>query len=172
MLSRRNLAVLFVAVMLMSALAGCAAGAVEAPEREVELSMDAAMSGQEKAMAGLLTGQVEWTEEEFSSLVTALLQQNAGDVPLDSVTAWFTPDALYLRATLADGTQVDLAGNVMVENNRVAVDLVGASAAGVSIAGPLLGVVEGAINRALDDDSLGVAASVGTGDGVLMVGLQ
>ena len=170
---KRNLAVSLVALLLLGLLAGCASGGVMVPEREVMMSMEEAQMAQEKAMAGLFAGSVEWTESEFSSLVTELIKQNGGaGVPIEGVTAWFSPDTLYLRAHLPGVMTADLAGNIMVENNRLSIELSQAGAMGMAATGPILSVIEGAINRALDDDSLGVAVSVGMGEGTLMVGLQ
>ena len=171
MLSRRNLAVSFVAVMLLAMLAGCAAGDVQVPDRAVEISMDEALAAQDAAMAGVLMGSAEWTESQFSSLVTELIKQNAAGVPIESVKAWFTSEGLVLSVALTDGSAVVLSGNVMVEDNRIKVDLTGASALGMSVASPLLDVVEGAINRALDDPSLGVAVGVNMGEGTLSVAI-
>lgn len=172
MLSRRNLAVSFVAVLLLALLAGCQSGTIEVPDRDVATSMDAAMKAQEKGFEALLTGQVEWSEEEFTSLVNALLQQNLPGAPVDEIKAWFTDTGMVLQAKLADGTVLAAAGNVMVEDQRVKVDLSGASALGFTVSGELLTVVEEAINRALDDPAMGVAVGVSTDDGTLMVNME
>lgn len=173
MLNRRNLAVALVAVFLLALLAGCSAAAIEVPDREVQNDIETALAAQDKAIAGLMMGGIELTESEFSSLLTALIAQNLGaDSPIQSITAWFTPEQLFLSAMMADGSSVDLVGNVGVVDNRVVVDLAAASAMGLSVAGPMLDVVETALNRALDDPSLGVAVDVATGDGTIMIGLQ
>ncbi len=172
MLNRRYLVVSVVLVLLVAVLAGCGAGAAAMPDREVTISIDEALAAQDAAMAGMLTGQAEWTESQFSSLVTELLKQNLGaGSPIQEVKAWFMPEGLVLAATLADGSQVVLSGNVMVENNRIKLDLKEAAAMGMVAAGPVLDIVEGAINRALDAPELGVAVNVATGDGTLSLGL-
>ena len=172
MLNRRYLVVSVVLVLLVAVLAGCGAGAAMLPDREVTVSIDEALAAQDAAMAGLLTGQAEWTESQFSSLVTELIKQNLGaGAPVQEVKAWFTPEGIVVAAALADGSQVVLAGDVMVENNRVKLDLKEAAAMGMVAAGPVLDMVEGAINRALDAPELGVAVAVDTGDGTLSLGL-
>ncbi|MCB0133262.1 MAG: hypothetical protein KDD78_20505 [Caldilineaceae bacterium] len=173
MLNRKNLAVTFAVVLLLAVLAGCSGGNVMVPDREVAISMDDAMAAQNKAMEGLMMGSVEWTEGEFSSLLTALIEQNLGEgAPITGVTAWFEPDnMLYLRVGLPGGLSADLGGQIMVEDNMIKVDLSEAGAAGMAVSGAMLDVVEGAINRALDDPSLGVAVNVETGDGTLALSL-
>ena len=79
MLNQRNWAVLFVLVLLVSSLAACSAGPVMMPDRDVEISVDEAMIAQDKGLAGLMMGSVDWTESEFSSLLPVLLEQNGGD---------------------------------------------------------------------------------------------
>ena len=49
MLNRRIWVVALVALLLMSSLAGCAMGDVSAPDREVPISVDAALEGQKTA---------------------------------------------------------------------------------------------------------------------------
>ncbi len=171
MLNRKNLVVTFVLVLLIAALSGCMAGGEAMLERSPDISMDAAMEAQNKAMAGLMAGQVEWTESEFSSLLTALIQQNLGSDMISGVGANFNPDNEVVLAVGTPFGEAVLSGKLMVEDNILQIDLEEASAMGMSAAGSILGVVEGAINRALDDPSLGVAVGVETGDGTLFLSL-
>ena len=171
MLNRKNLVVSFVVVLLLAMLAGCAAGGAEMPEGDVEISMDAAMAAQEKAMQGLMTGQVEWTESEVSSLLTELIKQNLGEMGLiTGVTAMFGDGQIALQIDTVAGP-VQLVGDIMVTDNIVQVELDQASAMGMTATGPILAVVEGAINRALNSPELGVALNVEAGDGTLGVGM-
>ena len=170
MLNRKNLVVSFVVVLLLAMLAGCAAGSVTMPE-DVEVSMDAAMAAQEKAMQGLMTGQVELSSSELSSLLTELIKQNLGEMGLiTGVTTAFNDGEIAILIDTVAGP-VGLVGNVMVDDNIVSVDLQQASAMGMAATGPILEVVEGAINRALNDPSLGVALSIEAGDDSVMVGM-
>ena len=171
MLNRKNLVVSFVVVLLLAMLAGCAAGGAAMPEDAPEISMDAAMAAQEKAMQGLMTGMVTLTDSELSSLATELLKQNLGEGGLVSgLVVQTEPGMMYISAETPFGP-VQLVGNVMVEDNIVQVELDQAAAMGMNVSGPLLGVVEGALNRALNSPELGVAVSVEAGDGELSVGL-
>ncbi len=176
MFSRKNLLVTVILVLVVAVLAGCgsAAEAVQVPDREIMVNMDAAMAGQAKGMEGLMTGSVTWTEEEFSSFVTTLLQQNLGGMaPVEGVKAWFEGDnGLVLQVGLPGGMTADLAGKIEVNDaNHIQVDLEAASAMGLTAAGSILDVIEGAINRALADDSLGVALNVETAPGEITIGL-
>ena len=150
--------------------ADCAV-AIPVPERDVEISVDAALAAQDAAMAGLMAARIVVTESEFSSLVNLLLQQNAGMASIGELTFWFTPDAMYIRTTLPDGSSFDIVGNIAVENSQIIVDLIGASSDDYVVPGSTLDVIEGAINRALDDITLGVALDLKTGDGFLEIGI-
>ncbi len=177
MLNRKNLAVSLVVVLLLTMLAGCTTGeAAGWPDRDVEVSLDTALAAQDAGIAGLMMGNLQWTESEFSSFLTELVKQNAGEANVvENITAWFEPgNEVFLRVELTPGTMpfgnvVELAGNVDVEGNYVQVDLSDAAVGGMRVAGPMLDVVSGAINRALADPSLGVAVDVETGDGTLGV---
>lgn len=178
MVNRKNVAVVFVFVLLLGLLAGCAAQPVQLPEREVPVSMEEAMAAQEAGMAGLATGSATFTEAQLSSFLTEMIKQNAGGaVPVEGVTTWFNDDgSIAMRIYLTEGTipginTVDLVGTLMVEDGRVKVDLAAAGAGPISVTGPMLDLVEGMINRALDDPSLGVAVAVEVGDGVLTISL-
>lgn len=171
MLNRKNLVVSFVVVLLLALLAGCGAGGATMPEEAPEISMDAAMAGQQKAMEGLMMGAATLTDSEISSLLTELIKQNLGEMGLiTGVTIQTEPGMMYISIGTAMG-DVELVGNVTVEDNIVSVDLEQAAAMGMNVSGPLLDVVEGAINRALNSPELGVAIQIEAGDGELMVGM-
>ena len=171
MLNRKNLVVSFVLVLLVAMLAGCAAGGATMPESDVEVSMDAAMAAQNKAMAGLMAGEVALTDSELSSLATELIKQNLGEMGLISgITTIFNDGQIAVQVDTVAGP-VQLVGNVAVNDNIVSVELEQASAMGMAATGPMLSVVEGAINRALNSPELGVALKIAASDGELMVGL-
>jgi hypothetical protein len=176
MFGRKNLLVTVILVLVVAVLAGCggAADAVQVPDREIMINMDAAMSGQVKGMEGLMTGQVVWTEEEFSSFVTTLLEQNLGDMaPIEGVKAWFDENnGVTFQVALPGGMTADLAGTIDVNDaNNIEVDLEAASAMGLAAAPAILDVIEGAINRALADETLGVALDIETAPGEIMIGM-
>ena len=79
MLNRKTVALALVLVLLVSSLSACAAGsAVNPPARDITISVDDALAAQNAGMAGLMAGKAEWTESQFSSFLTVLLQQNTG----------------------------------------------------------------------------------------------
>lgn len=175
----RRLGLVLVALLIvMASLAGCVAGSeVAVPDRAIEVDLDTALAAQEMGMGALIMGSATFTEAEFSSLVTYLLQQNAGAyLPLESVKFWFEPDnAVVIEAVPGSGVPlagaVRLAGSIGVTDNMIQVDVDQASVGSVAVAGPLLDVVSGALNRALGDPSLGVAVKVTTDTGTISVGL-
>lgn len=176
MLNRRTWVVALVALLVMSILSGCAMGDVPAPEREVPISVDAALAGQNAGMAGLMSGAVTWSESEFSSFLTELLRQNTGpNQPVDAITAWFDPgNMVHLRIALKDGvllggSNIDLTGTVSVADGKVVVNATEAGANGMMISGPMMDMVNAYINSYLG--SFGVAANVETGDGTITVSL-
>ena len=177
MVNRKNFAVMFVFVLMVGLLAGCVAAPVALPEHEVEVSMDQAMMAQQKAMEGMAAGEACFTEAEVSSFVTAALQQyGGGSVPVEGATMWFEDGELALQAALTEGTvpginSIEMVGDVMVEDGNVKVALSQAGAGPISVQGPVLALVEGMVNRALDDPSLGVAVSIDVGDEELCIGL-
>lgn len=176
MLNRRIWVVALVALLLMSSLAGCAMGDVAAPDREVPISVDAALEGQNAGLAGLMAGQVTWSEAQLSSFLTELLRANTGpNQPVDSITVWLEPEnALHARIALKDGVllggnNIDVMGKVMVQDGKVMVDLTDAGANGMMVSGPLMGLVSSYINGALA--GFGVAADVATDEGSITISM-
>jgi len=178
MLNRRTWIVALVALLLMASLSGCAMGEVAAPEREVPISVDAALEGQNAGLAGLMSGSVTWTESQFSSFLTELLRQNTGpNQPVEAITAWFEPDNMvHLRVALKDGVllggdNIDLAGTVGVQDGKVQLNLSEAGANGMMVSGAWMQYISDYINSYLASPSFGVAADVETGDGTITVSL-
>jgi hypothetical protein len=178
MLNRKTVALSLVLVLLAVITSACAPGAATVPDREVSISVDTALEAQNAGMAGLMGGQVEWTEAQFSSFLTVLLQQNTGENnPIESITTWFEPgNQIFIRAQLADGVllggnTIDLVGTVGVENNHLQVNISEAAANGYSVSGAAVQPVNAWINYVLADPNMGVAVNVETGEGTLTVGL-
>jgi hypothetical protein len=178
MLNRRNWVVSIIALLLVATMAGCTAAPVAVPEREIMVDVTTAMDAQNKAMGLVTSGSVDWTEAEFSSLLSVLLQQNGGaNNPVNDVKVWFEPDnQIVISVGLKDGVlpsgnTLDLAGSISVENNHVVVDLQQAGAGSMSVSGAVLAPISAQINAALADPSMGVAVDVSTDTGMLSVGL-
>ncbi|HHW86915.1 MAG TPA: hypothetical protein GX400_11990 [Chloroflexi bacterium] len=176
MLNRRIWVVALVALLLMSSLAGCAMGDVAAPDREVPISIDAALEGQNAGLAGLMAGKVTWSEAQLSSFLTELLKANTGpNQPVESIVVWLSPgNQIHARITLKDGVllggkNIDLAGTIGIENGKVAVNLTDAGANGMMVSGPIMGLVSQYINGALA--GFGVAADVMTDDGSITISM-
>ena len=179
MLSRRNLVVVAIAVLLIASLAACTAP-VAVPDRDIEISVDTALAAQDMLMAGMMMGGAELTEEEFSSLLTVLLDQNSGDAnPVDSIKVWFEPgNEVFAQVALVEGVlpetfggnSLDVAGTVGVEGGAIMLDLTGASAGGFGISGAMLAPIASEINAALAGMGA-VPVEVETGEGTVMVGM-
>jgi predicted small lipoprotein YifL len=177
MLNRRNWVVSIIALLLVASLAACTAAPVTVPDREVIVDVNTALAAQSK-LTDLMMGGVSWTEDEFSSLLSVLLEQNSGENnPVEDITVWFEPDnQVFIRVNLVEGvipgaTTLDLAGSIAVENNHVVVDLAQAGAGNVSVSGAALAPLSQQINAALADPSLGVAVEVTTDTGLINVSL-
>jgi hypothetical protein len=175
MLNRRIWVVALVALLLMSSLAGCAMGDVPAPDREVPISVDAALEGQ-AGLPALMAGNVTWTESQLSSYLTELLRANTGEnQPVDSIVVWLSPEnQIHARIALKDGvllggSNIDLAGTLGIVDGKVAVNLTDAGANGMMVSGPLMGVISQYINGALG--GFGVAADVTTDEGSITISM-
>lgn len=175
---RRLGLVLVTLLVVMSVLAGCVSGAeVTFPDREVKVDLDTALAAQDAAIAGAMTGSATLSESDFSSFITYLLKQNAGQyVPVDQVKVWFEPEnKIFVEIDPSAGVPlagpIKASGTIGVENQNVVVGLDQAAVGPISASGPLLGVVAAAINRALADPSLGVAVDVSTDSGNVTLGL-
>ena len=178
MLHRKTWALSLVLVLLVASLAGCAVGGSQAawPDREVTISVDDALSAQDAGMAGLMAGNVEWTENQFSSFLTVLLQQNVGsNFPIQEIETYFEPEGqIFIRINLLDDVllgsdTIEAVGSVTVADQHIAIDLDEASANGFTVSGPILDAITSQINAALADPSMGTAVDVSTGEGTLTV---
>ena len=177
MLNRRNWAVSLLALLLVASLAACTAAPVAVPDRDIEVSVDTALAAQAK-LTDLMMGKVEWTEAEFSSLLSVLLQQNSGENnPVEEIQVWFEPgNKVIARVTLKEGVlpagnTLDLAGTVSVEDMHVKVNLDAAGVGNMSVGSAMLAPISAQINSALADPSMGVAVNVSTDTGTISVGL-
>ena len=159
---------------LSVALTACTAGqAVELPERDVAIDVNTALEAQNMAMSGLMSGNVTLNEAQFSSLLTELLKANSGaNNPIESITAWFEPDAIYLQVDVVDGVlpatigdKLAVAGTIDVADGRLVLDLSQASAGNYLVEGASLAPINDQINTALGNFNLGVPLQVETDEG-------
>ena len=161
-------------------LAACTAGqAVELPDREVTIDVGTALDAQNMAMSGLMTGNVTLDEAQFSSLLTELLKANSGENnPVESITAWFEPDAIYLQVDVVDGVlpatigdKLAVAGTVDVADGKLVLDLSQASAGTYKVEGASLAPINAQITAALSGFNLGVPVQVETAEGTLTLSM-
>lgn len=171
-----------VSALLVMALVvgGCAAGGgVAIPDRDVPISIETALEAQDMVAGALMLGGVELNESQFSSLLTELLKANSGENnPVETITAWFEPETLYLRVTLKEGvlpaafgTTLDLAGGIDVQDGALAVDLQQAAAGPYTVSGALLAPISAQINSALAAQMMGLPVSVEIGEGTLNISM-
>jgi len=178
MLSRRNWVIVAVALFLIASLAACAAP-VAVPDRDIQVDVDTALAAQAK-INDLMMGGVDWSESEFSSLLSVLLDQNSGDAnPVDSVKVWFEPgNEVIAQIALVDGVlpatfggnTLDLAGKLNVDAGQIKLMLDGASVGGFGVDASVLGPISDQINAALAGLG-GVPVSVETSEGSVSVGM-
>lgn len=169
-----------IAVIAFS-LSACAFGSgLAIPDREVPISLESALEAQDMGMMGLLMGNVEWTEGQFSSLLTELIAQNAGDdSPIENVTAWFEPDQMFLRLVVAEGilppefgNSVELAGSIELVGDVIVLDVNQAAAAGFVVSGEVLEPINEQINAALADFPLGIGGEISMSSGSVSITLE
>lgn len=180
MLSRRNWVVALVSLLLVASLAACTAG-IAVPDRDIAVDVNTALEAQNKVANLMTAGEVQWSETEFSSLLSVLLDQNSGENnPIDSVKVWFEPgNKVIAQVSMIDGVlpptlggnTLNLSGVVGVEGGAVTVNLDGASAGGMGISSAFLGPVNSQINAALAGLGLGVPVTVATDSGSVTVKL-
>lgn len=177
----RKISLGFITLVLAAGLAACSVGqGVMVPDREVPISIDTALEAQNKAASGLMMGSVTWNEAEFSSLLTELLKANSGEGnPVESITAWFEPDGLYLQVQLIDGVlpaafgnTLAVAGNVSVNDGALQIDLDQASAGTYSVGPELLAPIAAQLNSVVASQLGGVPLSIEMDEGSLTVALQ
>ncbi len=152
---RTPLLTLVVLSLLLVVLSACAAPTQ--PDRDIEISTEAALAAQTALLNGLMTLEVQLSESELSSYVTKALEANSGpNQPIESVLIWIEPDSLHLRVSLKDGVSMmpgmdslDLVGNLMVSDGHLMVDLQQAGAGGIAVGGAMLAPVAAQINAVL-----------------------
>lgn len=176
MIRQRKSVLWTVTLLLLIALTSCTASAVQVPKRTISVSTKEAMDAQNAGMTALASGNVEWSESQFSSLLSELLKANSGsDTPIKAIHAWFEPkNEIYLRVVLKQkvlrvGDTLDLKGTVAVLHNHVVVTLQQAGAGNMSVGEPMLAALNAQINGMLANANLGVAATVKTDTGKLML---
>ncbi|MBX3013040.1 MAG: hypothetical protein KF832_16100 [Caldilineaceae bacterium] len=167
------------ALSLLLFLGACSPGAVQVPDRPVEITLEEGLAAQDLLLAGLATGEVQLTEAQFSSLLTKLLEANTGsNQPVEAITAWFEPGQLYLRLTLKEdvlasnfGRNFDLVGALTVEDGVLQIALDEAAAGNLVAPGALLQPIADQINAALAQQVAGLPLNVTVDEGTLTLGL-
>lgn len=179
MFHRKTWAVTLVVVVLLATLSGCMAGtSTSAADCEVNISIDEAMNAQNAGMAGMMTGSVEWTNDQMSSFLTELLRQNVGpNFPIQQFAICFKPGGMIMaRVDLGEGVlkgaaTLEAVGSITVENQHLMINLTEASANGFMVNEAALAPLNAQLNAALADPSMGVIVDIETGDGTLMINM-
>lgn len=165
-------------VVLISA--GCtASGGLVVPDRAVPISIETAVEAQTIGMAALATGNVEWTESQFSSFLTELLKANTGkNMPVEAITVWFEPEQIYFRLQLLEdvlpaafGTTLDAVGTVAITDGHLTIDLQEAAAGPYTVSGAMLAPINAQINNALAGAVMSIPVTVTLESGKLMIGI-
>ncbi|HMN28359.1 MAG TPA: hypothetical protein PKE45_09420 [Caldilineaceae bacterium] len=179
MLHRKTWALSLVLVLLMASLAGCGVGtSTAAAACDAAVNVDDALAAQNAGMAGLMAGNLELTNDQLSSFLTVLLQQNTGaNFPIKEIATCFQPGGKVLlrigllNDVLLGSNTIEAVGSVSTEGGHVAINLDEASANGYTVSGPILDAIDAQINAALADPSMGTIVNVDTGDGTIKLSM-
>jgi hypothetical protein len=179
MLHRKTWALSLVLVLLMASLAGCGMGtSTTAASCDASVNIDDALAAQDAGMAGMMAGNLELTNDQLSSFLTVLLQQNTGsNFPIKEIATCFQPGGkVLLRIGLADdvlkgANTIEAVGSVSTDGGHVAINLDEASANGFTVSGPILQAISAQVNAALADPSMGTILNVATGDGTVKLSM-
>jgi hypothetical protein len=153
-------------------------GSTAAADCAPTISVDEALVAQNAGMAGIMTGNVEWTNDQASSFLTVLLQQNVGpNFPIKQFAVCFEPEGRILarvdlgEGVLLGGSTLEAVGSIQVQDQHLMINLEEALANGISVDPAALAPLNDQINAALADPSLGTIVTVETGDGTLSLGM-
>jgi hypothetical protein len=171
----------FLMMMIISLVAlvvsACSTSAAQTPTREVTISVDEALAGQNALLAGLTSGAATVTEVQFSSFLSKLLEANSGpNSPVQQVTTWFEPEQLHLRVALKEGVlaphlgnTLDLVGALAVNNGALQLDLTEAAVGPYRVTGELLQPIAAQINAALAQQVSGLPLEITLERGALNI---
>ena len=176
----RKLGLGIATMALTVTMAACTMGqGVVVPDRPVTIDTQTALDAQNTAMGCMMMGSATLDESQFSSLLTVLLQQNAGaNMPIEAINAWFEPGVIYLQVDVKDGVfpasigdKLAVAGTVSASDGKLMVDLSQASAGSYLVQGASLAPINAQINAALANLNLGVPVQVETAEGTLTISM-
>lgn len=160
MITRKSLFVVAAMILFVVSLSACMPGSpMAAPD--VEISMDAAVAGQNEVMNGLSTGSVSLSEEQASSLITELLKQN-GLNALEISAIHASMDGMMnnieveLGQPVAGVDRLGVAGSLTSSGGVVSVDIDQAYAGGMGVTSEVLDFVASQINAQLATMPLGL----------------
>ena len=162
MIARKNLMVLVAALFFAVGLAGCMPGTPMASGGDIDISMDAAMDGQNAVLAGAMTGAVSLTESQASSLITELAKQNGlNSIEIAGISADVMDDGknsilVELASPIAGIDALGLTASVISEGGVVTVDLDEAFAGGWAVDGATLDAVSAQINASAGGMMMGL----------------
>jgi hypothetical protein len=163
----------------MATLAGCGAGAsTSAADCAPTISIEEALAAQNAGMAGVMTGSVEWTNDQASSFLTEILRQNVGpNFPVQQIAICFQPGGQILaRVDLGEGVlkgadTLEAVGSITVADQHLSINLAEASASGFMVGEAALAPLNAQLNAALADPAMGTVVDIETGDGTLSISI-
>lgn len=178
MTQQRKRSLVGVILLAVGLLAGCTASTVDVPKRAITINNDEAQAAQQAGLHALASGKVTWTENQFSSLLTEGVTENTGkQMPIRAIEAWFEPNnELYLRVLLKEhvlkqGDALELKGAVEIKEHHVVVKFQQAGIGAMSVSEPILTMINTQVDKVLAGANLGVAATVTTETGKLLINL-
>ncbi|MEZ4860671.1 MAG: hypothetical protein R3C14_05165 [Caldilineaceae bacterium] len=176
--NRKMWALSLALVLVLASLSACTMGDAMGNSCSPTISVENALAAQNAGMAGLAMGKVEWNEDQLSSFLTVLLQQNTGsNFPVEAINACVeSGNNIALHVQLKDdvllgSNMISLGGSIGVNNGSVAVDLTEASANGFAVSGAMLAPINAQINAALAGAVSGLPVNVETTDDMLTISM-
>ncbi|GEM_PF-4227886 len=166
MCRKRTFVLLLVGALFLLSSVACSVGGllgggkVDLPDRQVEVSEQAAQEAKEIIDRAKEGGSIRLTESQFTSFLVEGMRNKAGeDLPLQDLTVWFEPGQVIVRAQvsgedLPTSGEMIMVGNLSVQDGKLQFSLDKASVNGVSVPKPVLGVFNTVLNEALAETDI------------------
>jgi len=179
----RTLVHFLAAAFFIMALPACSPGGLfsgdmmYAPHRSMESDMEIQRSALSALSEGDRTGRIVLSEEEFSSLIRAMVVDDSnGESLVKDVVVWLEPQTVYVKVLLRKGavpgvpteTALNLQGRLRTEDGRLKLEVERASVGVIPLMTPaLLNLVQSQLETTVFNlvdrvSPLGVAVGSGT----------
>jgi len=164
--TKRTFILLLVGALFLLSSVACSVGGllggsgdVDLPDRQVEVSDQAAQEAKEIIARAKNGGSIRLTESQFTSFLVKEMEKAGEDLPLQDLTIWFEPGQVIVRAQVsgedlpASGEMI-MVGKLSVEDGKLQFSLDHASVNGVGVPKPVLSVFNTVLNEALAETDI------------------